>query len=122
MIDRTPCPDCGYALCTHFHDSGRYIGCPWRGTVLAPSPILPRVTLRHATSGPRKGHVIAGWPDSSDGATGVLWDLDTGDQWVGDIAHHQHASKALRGRELERAKDHVENLAGGPVRVVNRIT
>ena len=115
-MNTQPCTDCGYAIAAHFdkHD-GRFFGCPWRPLQGAVSK-HPRVSLRRGIRGSRKGHVIVTWCDCVDDAGAVLlWDLETDEQWIGDSRQHTQGTRALKGIELERARERVEGLAGGPV-------
>jgi hypothetical protein len=135
-VDR--CTDCHYSLALHFRKgtgprAGEYLGCPLQVSArLGLSETYPRVSFRIDTrrgdrydSGQvdRRGHVIVCWADYQDEDGGImLWDLDTGDQWVGDLELFTDRSKRPPRGVIERAKEQTEDLIGGPVRVVYTVS
>lgn len=135
MSSADRCPDCGLAVSLHFRvergdsrrsDTGQFLGCPASIRTLAQGDSRPRVTLRVCTRGTRggltsnrKGHVLVAWADYQTAAGEILiWDLETGDQWMGSAEEHTRSSRRLTGPELERAQTRVEDVSGGPVQVI----
>ena len=131
------CPDCNYALSLHFQTGtgprqGQYRGCPPRlSAAMGHAQAHPRVSFRmitqrgdryDASQVDRKGHTLVTWADyQDDEGNALFWDLDTGDQWMGDLNGMKLRTRRLNPDETQDARERLQRDIGGPVQVVTQI-
>lgn len=128
------CQDCNYSLAIHFRGgndrrAGEFLGCPLRvSSRMGHAEAQPRVSFRIFTSRAkdRAGHFLATWADyqdddGSDGTLALMWDLTTGEQWMGGLEAVWPATRRLSIEQAHAAREQLEYLIGGPVTPVNAI-